>query len=216
MLLGKNDRRDTTRLEAAPDSGQPAHHRHPAQAGRVVQHSAAAAMSDREHPAQKPTQANQTRPSARAAANHRLELRSRACLERRTSHWPGRTSAPSGHTYSGSPSGRSSDCLVASDPEGPAPSPHDQHAQSAGCSTMLNLRRPGNRGHLGSGVRPRSVREVVVDQVCAVVRRPRVMPYRIFILLNARSYVISRPSRAPSGCRGRASRHPYESSCRAT
>ena len=50
MLLGER-RRGTTRLEAAPDSGQPAHHRHPAQAGRVVQHWAAAAMSDREHPA---------------------------------------------------------------------------------------------------------------------------------------------------------------------
>ena len=50
MLLGER-RRGTTRLEAAPDSGQPAHHCHPAQAGRVVQHWAAAAMSDREHPA---------------------------------------------------------------------------------------------------------------------------------------------------------------------
>ena len=139
MLLGKR-RRGTTRLEAAPDSGQPAHP-HPAQAGRVVQHSAAAAMSLREHPAPR-AQANPTRPSARAAANHRLELRSRACLERRTSHWPGHTSAYPGHTYSGSPSGRSSDCLVASDPEGPGTSPHDQHAQSGGCSTMLNCEDP--------------------------------------------------------------------------
>jgi hypothetical protein len=120
MLLGER-RRGTTRLEAPPNSAQPAHHRHPAQAGRVVQHSAAAAMSDREHPRTPDSraQANQTRPSTPAAADHRLELRSRACLERRTSHRPGRTSAYPGHTYSGSPSGPSSDCLVASDPEGP-------------------------------------------------------------------------------------------------
>jgi hypothetical protein len=76
MLLGKR-RRGTTRLEASPDSAQPAHHRRPAQAGRVVQHSAAAVMSDREPPASRTAsraQANQTRPSAPAAANHRLNF----------------------------------------------------------------------------------------------------------------------------------------------
>ena len=49
MPLGERCR-GTTRLQAPPDSGQPTHHRHSAQAGRVVQHSAAAAVPDREHP----------------------------------------------------------------------------------------------------------------------------------------------------------------------
>ena len=112
MLLGER-RRGTTRLEAPPDSGQPTHHRHSAQAGRVVQHSAAAAVPDRSRALSDPT-----RRSALAVADHRLALRSHACRERRTSHRPGHTSAHPNHTYSGSPSGPSSDSLVASDPEG--------------------------------------------------------------------------------------------------
>jgi hypothetical protein len=38
----------------------------------------------------------------------------------------------------------------------PAPSPHDQHAQSSGCSIMLNCEDPVIAGILGSGVRARS------------------------------------------------------------
>ena len=50
MLFGEG-RRGTIRLQAPPDSGQPTHHGDPAPTWGIVQHPAAAAMTDRNHPA---------------------------------------------------------------------------------------------------------------------------------------------------------------------
>jgi hypothetical protein len=149
MLFGEGCR-GTVRLEAPPHSAQPPQHRHPAQAGRVVQNTAAAAVPDREHPAAGTAMLKLIRLHRQHQPPPVVDFHFKHMHAGNIEHRIG-PSAPAHTRTTHTVDHRRGLCQRAWSLlilKAPTPSTHDQHANRA-LLTHAHLRRPAKQTGLG-------------------------------------------------------------------